>query len=196
MFEHNGFKKIGEDIYVYHNFISDDLCNLICNDIELIKDEDWDIFYSQRYVSKVGGSKHLKSLRDKVASILDDGLHVGEGLSVQKVYKDGYFHPHTDDADFREIIYAAKSYVAGQEFDLVRSNAFGFIVYLNNFDGGEIEYPNQAIKYKPLKGDLLIHGAHNNCLHQVNKVLSDVRYTYANNIFELLKVTKGAIDVA
>lgn len=196
MFTRNDFETIGEDIYVFHNFISDEICNSICKDAELLKDDDWNVFDYKRYISKVYVSDQLEIVKNKVFSLLTNGLAVGEGLSVQKVCKGGYFNEHTDDMEFKNVINAANSYIDGQEFELARSNAFGFIVYLNDFEGGEIEYPNQAIKYKPLKGDLLIHGSHDNCLHRVTEVTSDVRWVYASNIFEMLKVPKGFKNVA
>lgn len=196
MFKVGGYQKLGDDIYLFSNFISDDMCDLICKDAESIKPDKWKKFHFQRYASTVAGSVHIKAVRDKISSILDEGYLLGEGLSVHKMHRNSYFTSHSDDYEFADVIKAADAYVQGDPFDLVKSNAFGVVVYLNNFEGGEIEYQNQGVVYKPVKGDLVIHGAHENCKHQVNKVLSEVRYSYPNNISEMLKVPKGYSDVA
>jgi len=194
MFSNKNFIKLGEDIYVFHNFASSDTCDLICRDIELSKDEDWRELYFQRYMSKIIISDHIEGLRDSVALLLTNNLEMARGLTVQKMMKGSYFGPHSDDYEFLDMMKAIASYVDGEEYDIVKCNAFGFVVYLNDFEGGEIEYPNQNIKYKPIKGDLLIHGAHNRCKHQVNKVLSNKRYSYGNSIYEIKKVKKGSLN--
>jgi hypothetical protein len=195
MFNKEGYEKLGEDIYVYHKFVSNEICDLVCKDAELIKDEDWEAFHFERYMSKVTGSPHIKKIKDSIGLILKEGLNIGNGLAVHKMKKGSYFHAHSDNYGFTDIIKASEMYVDGEEFDLVKNNVFGIIVYLNDFEGGEIEYVNQNIKYKPIKGDLLIHGAHNSCEHKVNEVLSEIRYVYPNNVFEFLKVPKGFKNV-
>jgi hypothetical protein len=195
MFNKEGYEKLGEDIYVYHKFVSDEICDLVCKDAELIKDKDWEVLHFERYISTVAASPHIKTIRNTLGLILKEGFNLGNSLSVQKMKKGSYFHAHSDDYKYRDVIKAAKMYVDGEEFDLVKNNAFGIVVYLSDFEGGEIEYVNQNIKYKPLKGDLLIHGAHNNCEHKVNEVLSGIRYVYSNNIFEFVKVPKGFKNV-
>jgi hypothetical protein len=55
-------------------------------------------------------------------------------------------------------------------------NKYGILMYLNNdFDGGEICYPEFNIEYKPKPGVLLIHYAGN--LHGVNPVSGGFRYS-------------------
>jgi len=194
MFDNKNFEKLGEDIYVFHNFASDDVCDLICADAKLLKDEDWRLLPFERYASTIKVSSNLENLRNTIYSILEDGLYLGEGLAIQKMMRGSYFLPHSDDYEFANVIKAADAYIEGEEFDLVKNNAFGVVVYLNDFEGGEIEYVDQNIKYKPVKGDLLVHGAHDNCKHQVNEVLSEIRYVYSTNIFNMVKVPKGYLN--
>jgi hypothetical protein len=194
MFSNKNFEKLGEDIYVFHNFASTHDCDLICADIESSKDKDWEELYFKRFMSKISVSDYVAGLRDGVALLLKNNLEIGSGVRLQKMMKGSWFGPHTDDHGFSDMIKAIDSYVEGEEYDIVKNNAFGFVVYLNDFEGGEIEYVNQNIKYKPIKGDLLIHGAHETCKHQVNEVLSEKRYCYANNIYEVAKVKKGSLD--
>ena len=61
-------------------------------------------------------------------------------------------------------------------------------LYFNNFEGGELYYPNQNIIYKPKAGELVIHGSHDECAHGVKPVKSEVRYSYSNSIRKIVKV--------
>lgn len=193
MFNKEGYEKLGNNIYVYHDFVPHDVCDSIVSDSMLLDDKDWKQMHFQRYASIKYVSPHLEKISKMVKDILPEGLYVTDGLSVQKMTKNAFTNPHTDDYEFSMAIEGSNKYVDGEEFDLLKLNAFGFIAYLNDFDGGEIEYVNQGIKYKPIKGDLLIHGADEICRHQVNKVLSEIRYTYANSIHRLVKVSKEYI---
>jgi len=41
MFNKDGFEKLGDDIYVYHNFVTDDECNSIINIAESMLEDEW-----------------------------------------------------------------------------------------------------------------------------------------------------------
>lgn len=58
---------------------------------------------------------------------------------------------------------------------------FSTVIYLNdNFEGGEISFPNQDFIYKPSAGDVVIFpGGGTEHSHEVYKVLSGERYTIA-----------------
>lgn len=52
---------------------------------------------------------------------------------------------------------------------------YGLVLYFNeDFEGGEIVYPNAGLTYKPKTGSLLIHEARHE--HGVNPVTSGIRY--------------------
>jgi Rps23 Pro-64 3,4-dihydroxylase Tpa1-like proline 4-hydroxylase len=55
------------------------------------------------------------------------------------------------------------------------------LFYLNDdYDGGEIEFKNFNILYKPMKGDILIFPSSYIYRHRVRKVTNGVRYVIAN----------------
>lgn len=55
---------------------------------------------------------------------------------------------------------------------------YGFTYYINDdFIGGELYYPNQLIKYKPIKNSLVIHIGTVNYPHSVLEVLGSNRFT-------------------
>lgn len=56
---------------------------------------------------------------------------------------------------------------------------YSAVIYLNdNYDGGEIEFPNQNFIYKPKKfSAIFFPGKGEEYLHQVNKIIGNDRYT-------------------
>lgn len=57
------------------------------------------------------------------------------------------------------------------------ANMFGIVLYLNdNYEGGEINYKDLGISYKPKAGDLVVHYA--GLLHGVTEVTEGVRYIF------------------
>lgn len=54
---------------------------------------------------------------------------------------------------------------------------YGIVMYLNdNYDGGEIYYPNKDIVYKPVKNSAVIHSAREEYYHGIKPVLDGTRY--------------------
>lgn len=55
---------------------------------------------------------------------------------------------------------------------------YGVVLYLNDeYEGGEIFYPNLGLEFKPEAYSLLIHPAHEAYRHGVKKVSSGIRYS-------------------
>lgn len=55
---------------------------------------------------------------------------------------------------------------------------YASVIYLNdNFDGGEIYFPLQEIKYKPLRGTAVFFPANRFFQHSVLPITSGIRYT-------------------
>lgn len=58
------------------------------------------------------------------------------------------------------------------------NNDIASVIYINDdYEGGEIYFPIQDIKIKPVAGDLAFFPGDKNYLHGVTKVLSGIRYT-------------------
>ena len=41
MFNKDGFEKLGEDIYVYHNFVTEEECDSILDIAKSLSEEEW-----------------------------------------------------------------------------------------------------------------------------------------------------------
>lgn len=53
---------------------------------------------------------------------------------------------------------------------------YGCVYYLNdNFEGGELWYPNQDVEYTPVAGDMIIHPGSREYSHGVREVISGLR---------------------
>jgi hypothetical protein len=185
------FKQLGDDIYVYNNFVSQQELKEIQGYAKSLSENDW---YEQepniKWMIRTDNTNVLNSIRNKIVSLVSGDLVVGSSTAIIKMKKGYSWRIHQDDYDFKDVINKSKSYVEGQPFELVDISKYGLVAYLNEFDGGEIYYPKQNIEYKPFAGDLVIHGSDEKCQHGVKEVLSEFRLSYSNHISTKIKVPK------
>lgn len=193
MFNKNIFEEIGKDIYVYKNFETREFCDRLFDEFNKREEKDWvAISDAGRYVS-FEGSKNLKYIRDKILSTIElhDGFYLNDGDRCLRITKGGFMAPHADNVEYLKVLEESKNYVDGQEYELRQNSHYGMVFYFNEFEGGELEYPNQNIIYKPNVGDLVIHSSLDHCTHGVKTVLNGERYSYSSNIYDFIKVPKG-----
>jgi hypothetical protein len=194
MFNKDGFEKIGEDIYVYHNFVTEEECDSILDIAKSLTEEEW----VGRFNTTGEGHKtsnrsidHLIPIKKRLSDKLEEGIYLAENISIVRMRKGATWGLHSDNHDFLDLIAASKLYTEGQEYTLEKNNIWGLVMYFNDFDGGRLFYPNQGIEYQPKRGDLVIHSSEEHCLHGVDELKSDVRYSHSNNLFNYIKVPKG-----
>lgn len=174
-------KKIGEDIYVVNNFLDEDECDQYYGIVSSLPENRWHNKHSDN-VNEVEG------LRLKLRDFFIDEYMIGETLFFGRL-KNGESHGrHSDNHDFLDLRKASESLKPGQKYNLVPNNIYGIVVYLNDFDGGELFYSYQNITYKPQKGDLVFHSAEDHCIHEVLNVKSEIRYVHPNFLFKYIKV--------
>lgn len=199
MLDLNGSVELGKDIYVYPNFISVEERVEILKDIESIPEEKWVGHFNEG--SQGSETAHISldkliPISKRLSSMLDSGVYLGNSLAATRMKK-GWVGPHhTDNFDFLHVIQASQNLQDGEDFDIAENSIAGLIMYLNDFEGGEIYYSNQDVTYRPKAGDLLIHSSQEHCKHQVQEVKSDIRYSHSSHLFNLVRVPKGLIDVA
>lgn len=194
MFNKDGFEKIGEDIYVYHNFVTEEECNQIEEIAKSLPEDGW----LGRFNTDGEGHKTsnisvevLRQVHERLKSRLDDGVHLGSNLSIIRMIKGAKWGLHADNHDFLKLREASLTVKEDDDFDLKQNNIVGIVMYFNNFEGGCLNYPNQEITYQPKRGDLVMHSSEENCLHEVTELKSDVRYSHSNNLFNYIKAPKG-----
>lgn len=187
----NGFSQLGEDIYVYKNFVSESELQDISIYLESLTESEWyEDNKDLKWMLRTGDTKILEPIRNRICELVDDEMTVGSNTVFVKM-KNGYsWGVHQDDYEFRDVVEKSNLYKDGDPYDLVDISIYGIVVYFNNFEGGSIFYPEQNIEYKPNPGDMVIHGSGFNCRHGVNAITSDVRYSHSNHISKKVKIPK------
>ena len=185
---------IGDQIYVYENFLSKEEVEIIINKLKNLKDEDWfipDGFIFQQLTIKLSESKiiynrlNTNKLKFKAR----------QSTAFIKLEVGGFWGEHSDNADFTELRNKSKMLKDGDPFKIVEDTTHGIIVYLNDdYEGGEIYYPTQNVIYKPKAGSLVIHSSEELARHGVKPVISGTRYSYSSNFYTEIKVPLDTKD--
>lgn len=192
MLKTDSAEKIHENIYVYHNFVTEEECNSILDIVSNLSEDAW-IGDERSGHKRTISIDIIAKIRERVQSLLEEGYYVGTNVNPIRMLKGSTWGVHTDEHDFLDVKEAASLYKEGEPFKLEQLNVAGMILYFNNFEGGSLFYPEKGIEYHPVKGDLVIHGAGQDCLHGVNELLSEVRYTHSNHIYKMVKVPESFV---
>jgi hypothetical protein len=194
MFENTpGFEKIGQDIFVYKDFLSFSELNTISKVIDNLTEDDWigdkNLSKSHPMYNKISiPSESLNFVRKRIISFLPEGYFLGQGTSFVRLFQNDNMGLHSDAHDFLPIREKAAKLKDEDPFEWADNERWGLVVYFNNFEGGELYYPEQNIIYKPNPGNLVIHSAEDHCLHGVRPVKSKIRYSHSNHIFDKIKI--------
>lgn len=181
---------ISNNIFVYKNFIDKNTLSIINDELDSIPEGKWHV-KDLRQAQLSGSINSMIPVLDKINSVIPEGLSIVQHTSVNKIIQGGFWGEHSDNADFIKIREKANNLKDGQSFEEVENIIYGIVFYINDFEGGELVYVNKDITLKPEAGDLVIHGAEDDCRHKVLPVLSDKRYSYSNSIREKLRVPKN-----
>lgn len=188
MFDNNvNFEKLGQDVWVYHNFLSKQEIDAIINEINSSREELWGGGHPENKTAIQ--LKEAEIISKRIQSLLPDNLQVHHHSSITRLMIGQGHGIHSDNHDFIEVRKLNKLLKDGDCFNLVDNNVYGLIVYINDdYEGGEIFYTKQNISYKPKSGDLVIHSSDDHCEHGVNPVKTKIRYSFPSSIREKLKV--------
>jgi hypothetical protein len=156
------------NIKVFHNFLSNDQCNEIINNLDestsLNIEGVWQDRIFAEFSFPIKTKKILKMFRLKLKPFLEKEYLVkllpnSLNQHIVKWSPGEEMEPHIDDI--------------GTVYNHISS-----ILYLNdNYDGGEIFFPQHEITIKPIQGDLLCFPGNLNYKHGVKKVNNGTRYT-------------------
>jgi hypothetical protein len=181
------FNKLGQDIWVYHNFLSKEELNAILNKINSSSESLWQGEYPKN--QSTGHLQEASIISSRIQNLLPKGLNVHAHASITKLTIGQGHGIHSDNHDFLKLRELGQSLKDNECFKVVDNNVYGLVVYINDdYEGGEIFYTKQNITYKPKSGDLLIHSAENHCEHGVNPLKTNIRYSFPSSIREKIKI--------
>jgi hypothetical protein len=148
------------DIFVVENFLTKETLTYFD---EKIKNAKWDL-EQQWYPWSFNVEKIDQDVTDRIINRIQslfENQYSWMGSHIIQRIKDGSgMDLHLDKSDVEE-----------------QNNSVGIAIYINdNFDGGEIHYPNLGISYKPVRGSLICHPGSAEYTHGVNKTIGNDRY--------------------
>jgi hypothetical protein len=158
-------------IKVYPNFISSELAEIICDysrktDSSFFKYQDIDYFKIQTFSEIANNDVKIIGLLQNIAKktynqILEDYEGPFEDFLERKTHI-SKFDP---DAEMPS------------HFDATRPNDIATLIYLNdNYEGGEIYFPDHDIKIKLKTGDMIAFPDNPSFMHGVKKIVGSNRY--------------------
>lgn len=158
--------KLHEDVYEIKNFLTTDELDNVYKIIESTKESDWglqgqdssDFWYGKNLEFKTENVFDL--VNEKMKNLLESFQYYPSKMILQRYKIGDHIQPHRD------------QWIP----DLPYYIGYGFCLYYNeDYEGGELEYPEIGIKVKPSANSLYIHGG--NVLHGSTPVLNDkIRY--------------------
>ena len=158
--------KLSEDVYEIKNFLSDQEMKEVHNIIASAKEEDWnpegmdpsEFWYGKNL--QFDSPSILDGINQKMKNLLESFSYYPSNMLLQRYKIGDYIKEHRD------------QWIP----DLPYYIGYGFCLYYNDdYEGGELEYPEIGLKIKPLANSLYIHGG--NVLHGSTPVLNDkIRY--------------------
>jgi len=191
--------NLHREILVVPNFLSPEICAEYVDYIQKQKEIDLSVFDAEE-TNKQGEiawevDKHTRDtqtvdiepikpvvldlMRYAVKDFLNPFFNVkikdSELPQILVYHPGGHYRPHIDG----EALFNDGSGVLSWRRNVARD--ISLIVYLNDdFEGGDIVFPKQAIGIKPRKGMLLAFPSTHHFLHGVNPVLKGTRYAIVN----------------
>lgn len=184
--------KIGDEVYLFKNYISADMANRYANILNTLEEKDF-------LVSDSGISWY----DSRVSRFIPEALDLWESLS-DLVYPDYFLGPKAQfmrSIPGQEGMYVhrdspgkehAQEVNVDDPYGTCHSIDYGMVAYLGEFTGGEIYYPYLApdgtknlngwsencFIFKPEQGDIVIHGSGELQTHGTYPVTSGTRYAF------------------
>jgi hypothetical protein len=185
-----GFEKIGEEIYVYKNFLSQEEIlkykSLIDSHVENNLWEQGVVgsFFENKITKEI---PEFQEIRLKAISLFEPDYKFGPSLSATCLRNGDEWGVHFDAHDFIKIREKSATLKDGDPYIMVDDSKYGTVIYFNEFEGGDLYYPEQNISYHPKPGEMVLHSSEEFCKHGVSKVISGPRYGFSGHLSQLIK---------
>lgn len=176
-----------EGIWLYKNFIGKEECSAVVDKVLLLNDSDWEdgwarhqgtLFYnnnpeSEKAIAEWWSDKvsppilipEVTDINNKLKNLFTPELFFLPEYKVTRLKPGQNMKSHRDN----------RSESSDQEVKQKFTINCAYTLYLSEFEGGEINYPELNYTHTPEVGDLIIHSGL--VLHEVFDVIKGNRYT-------------------
>lgn len=170
-------ETLHDGIYCIKNFLTQDEVSETYQYVENLKEEDWvsqqDYEINPEWNDKIAHLPNhfqIRRAHERMRDIICDNHEYEYKIfsTVQRHYPGSKLYEHVDSGHSPKLYYAS-------------------VVYLNdNYNGGELYFPNQNIEIKPSVGSLMMFPTKDEFLHGTRKV-EDGPTRYVSSSFIWLK---------
>ena len=191
-----GFEQLGDEIYVYKQFLSPEevekykilIDHAVANNLW---DNEMDHpFFKGRVTSNI---QELEEVRNKMINLIGQDYKLGPNISASVLRTGDHWDVHFDAHDFIEKRKISATVKDDEEYTLIDDSKYGTVVYFNEFEGGNLFYPKQNISYHPNPGDLMLHSSEEFCEHGVSEIIKGPRYGLSGHLSQPMKFPKDYI---
>lgn len=160
---HPNFEMLEEHIWVIHDFTTEEERNFYIDFAESSPEENWWLrepgWWNGKFLAIPKESPVPEQIVSRFKQWIDDPDYWawGSPASVHRIRPGEKMFIHADNPNEKSKL--------NNWVDL------SFVLYHNEFNGGEIIYPELNFEYHPKPGDLLMHPGSNNYKHGTNPVL-------------------------
>ena len=184
---HPNFEELHKDIWVIHNFISKEESQFYLDIANSAPEEDWwkrePGWWNGKFLFIKDSSipnQIVNNIKDWIEN--PDFWSWGLPSSVHRIRPGEKMFLHADNSN--------------EKSGLNNWVDFSFVLYHNDFNGGEIIYPQINFEYHPKAGDLLMHPGSQNYIHGTKEVLpgptryNSTMWMYDNRVKKLHEENK------
>lgn len=157
--------KHAEGVYEIEGFLDKELVDALL--LKCIQNIDWNTIYPGNTIKSMGNEVFIKMehVYKKIETFFTDIESIIYSSDLRRLTNAEFMFPHVD----------------GGNPDDPKKIVFGIAIYLNDdFEGGELIYPDLNLSVTPKAGSMVIHDA--NLKHQVFPVLGN-RYSITSFVF-------------
>ena len=158
--------KHAEGVYEIEKFLDEEQRIILLSEAK--EDLDWNTLHIGNTVKDMGDKLYCKmeSIYKNIEAFFINKESIVYSRDLRRLTNSEFMWPHTD----------------GGNPDDLKKIAFGVAIYLNNdFEGGELIYPDLGLSITPKLGSMVIHDA--SLKHQVFPVVKGQRYSITTFVF-------------
>lgn len=161
--KHPNLKKLEENIWVIPNFISEEDREKLMNCATSVPEEEWWItdrsWWNGKFLVPDGDQTFdqvVAKLKVDVREYLPDDVYLGAFGSIHRLIEGQGMFIHTDNPTEKRDLIDDDGNKIGETDGVNNYCILAMVVYLNDFNGGEIFFPQIGFEYKANAGDLLL----------------------------------------